>query len=533
MPSSTSPRTASAWPSAGVDRAGRRAARLASGNRRCATTPTVRRRPARLVRFAHELPRPPPRTPSPTSCDRSSWSTITRWRSGAATSPSSSAGPTTAPPARPSLPRVLREIADRADATPATTTADRNLVEAVAFSARSDATLLGTHATLTAINPSEGLVAAMLVFLPRYPLVTADHGARYHAKLRAFPDFVAVWCERLRAAAAAGVVPIRHLVERQLRLLDDALAAPLSAGPLGAQRPPTELDEADAEAWTATLRSLLDTDVARGARDPARHHRRSHAAGSPAGRSARARAPRRRCGGVRQATVGVHQPRPDGRAGAPDRARPGRTARGGVPADRRAGARDDEPGRDLRPASRRSRAALPRCRHARGGRDACPRAGDRRHGAVVREGAGRGVHREPDHARRPRVLLAALQGGHQGRCILLQRRRSHRVGHLPARVGDVPRRRSRPPLPDRPCPGAARPAPDPGGVPGRRIQRGVGPVHGAPGRRDGPVQLRARPDRHALGRFDARLSPRGRYRDACARLDSRPGHRRTSSTTLR
>ena len=65
---------------------------------------------------------------------------------------------------------VLRAVADRADATDATTTADRNLVEAVAFSARSDATLLGTHATLTAINPSEGLVAAMLVFLPRYPL---------------------------------------------------------------------------------------------------------------------------------------------------------------------------------------------------------------------------------------------------------------------------------------------------------------------------------------------------------------------------
>jgi uncharacterized protein (DUF885 family) len=147
------------------------------------------------------------------------------------------------------LAAILLEIADRADATPATATADRNLVEAVAFSARSDATLLGTHATLTAINPSEGLVAAMLVFLPRYPLVTADHGARYHAKLRAFPDFVDGWCERLRGAAAAGVVPILHLVESQLRLLDDVLAAPLSAG---------------GEAWSETLRGLLDTDVARG-----------------------------------------------------------------------------------------------------------------------------------------------------------------------------------------------------------------------------------------------------------------------------
>ena len=159
---------------------------------------------------------------------------------------------------------VLRDIADRADATPATTTPDRTLVEAVAFSARSDATLLGTHATLTAIHPSEGLVDAMLVFLPRYPLVTADHGARYHTKLRAFPEFVDTWCERLRAAAAAGVVPIRHLVERQLQLLDDVLALPLSGGPLATQLPPTELDGPGGEAWSETLRALLDTDVARG-----------------------------------------------------------------------------------------------------------------------------------------------------------------------------------------------------------------------------------------------------------------------------
>jgi uncharacterized protein (DUF885 family) len=162
------------------------------------------------------------------------------------------------------LAAVLRDIADRADATPATTSADQTLVEAVAFGARSAAILLGTNATLTAIHPAEGLVAAMFVFLPRYPLVTADHGARYHAKLRSFPDFVEGWCERLRAAADDGIVPIRHLVEREIGLLDEALATPLSAGPLAAQQPPVELDAAGAEAWAATLQSILDADVMRG-----------------------------------------------------------------------------------------------------------------------------------------------------------------------------------------------------------------------------------------------------------------------------
>jgi uncharacterized protein (DUF885 family) len=162
------------------------------------------------------------------------------------------------------LAAVLGDIADRADGTDASTLEERTLVEAVVFGARSAATLLGTHAPLTAINPSEGLVATMLVFLPRYPLVTADHGARYHAKLRSFPSFVAGWCERLRDAAADGMVPIRHLVEREIGLLDEVLAGPLSAGSLGTQAPPAELDAAGATDWTGTLRSLLDTDVRHG-----------------------------------------------------------------------------------------------------------------------------------------------------------------------------------------------------------------------------------------------------------------------------
>jgi uncharacterized protein (DUF885 family) len=162
------------------------------------------------------------------------------------------------------LAAILGDIADRADATPTTTADERTLVETVAFGARADATLLGTNAALTAIHPSEGLVASMLVFLPRYPLVTADHGDRYHAKLRAFPEFVVGWCERLRAAAADGMVPIRHLVAREIGLLDEVLAGPLSAGSLGAQKPPAELDAAAAAAWTQVLHSLLDTDVTRG-----------------------------------------------------------------------------------------------------------------------------------------------------------------------------------------------------------------------------------------------------------------------------
>jgi uncharacterized protein (DUF885 family) len=159
---------------------------------------------------------------------------------------------------------TLFDIARRAATTPAASIAERNLVEAVSFSARSVAVVWAVRPQLTGINPATGLVAAMLTFLPRFPLTTADDGARYHAKLRAFPAFVEGWSERLRAEADAGTVPIRHLVAGQIAMLDETLAAPLSMGPLATQPPPTALDAEAAASWTATLHALLDSEVARG-----------------------------------------------------------------------------------------------------------------------------------------------------------------------------------------------------------------------------------------------------------------------------
>jgi uncharacterized protein (DUF885 family) len=158
----------------------------------------------------------------------------------------------------------LAEIAARAEATPAASTMERDLVEAVVFGARSDAALLDVRPQLRAINPSQGLLAVMHTFLPRFPLVTADHGERYHERLRAFPSFVEGWCERLRVAADERDVPIRHLVQQQIGQLDELLATPLSAGPFGRQAAPTQLDRDAAATWTATTHRLLDTDVAAG-----------------------------------------------------------------------------------------------------------------------------------------------------------------------------------------------------------------------------------------------------------------------------
>jgi uncharacterized protein (DUF885 family) len=158
----------------------------------------------------------------------------------------------------------LRDIARRAEAVPTMGTLERNLVEAVAFSARADAVILEIRPQLRAFNPAFGFLSVMQTFLPRFPLVTADHGARYLEKLHAFPTFVDGWTERLRAAVSVGDVPIRHLVQEQIGQVDELLSTPLSRGPLGQQAAPTQLDEPAAVAWTATMHRLLDTDVTAG-----------------------------------------------------------------------------------------------------------------------------------------------------------------------------------------------------------------------------------------------------------------------------
>ncbi len=158
------------------------------------------------------------------------------------------------------------DIADRAERAPIASPTDRNLTEAVVFTARSAATRLEIQSQLHAVSPGEGTLASMHTFLARYPLVTADHGARYHDKLRAFPAFVDGWCDRLRTAASERDVPIRHLVQDHIQGLDRLLSSPISAGALGRQAAPSELDADAAAEWTATTHRLLDEDVAAGLR---------------------------------------------------------------------------------------------------------------------------------------------------------------------------------------------------------------------------------------------------------------------------
>ena len=96
----------------------------------------------------------------------------------------------------------------------------------------------------------------------------------------------------------------------------------------------------------------------------------------------------------------------------------------------------------------------------------------------------------------------------------------------------LPRVRPGPPPPDRDRPGARRTCRSSGKPPrADGVLRGLGPVHRAPGRRDGPVRRRPRPDRRAVVRRLAGRAARRRHRDARARLAARPRDRSSCSST--
>jgi len=156
----------------------------------------------------------------------------------------------------------LESFTGRAVSTPATTPYDTMLLETIAFTGRAQALQLKWQPELEWVNHATGILPSIFTFLPRYPLVTEEHGDRYLEKLKVLPTFIDDWTSRLADSAANGIAPIGHLVRELLGVLDRHLANPLSSGPLSRQPAPTAIDGFDAEAWERALAAILDGDVA-------------------------------------------------------------------------------------------------------------------------------------------------------------------------------------------------------------------------------------------------------------------------------
>ncbi|MGF1665740.1 MAG: DUF885 family protein [Acidimicrobiia bacterium] len=153
----------------------------------------------------------------------------------------------------------LESFSERAGVLAPENPQDALLLETIVFTGRSQAAQLRWQPELEWVNHATGIVPQIYTFLPRYPLVTAEHGERYLEKLRALPLFVEQWTERLRASEVA---PIGHLVSSTIATVDRHLAGRLSSGPLGRQPAPAGIDAFDTEDWERSVHGLLDTVVA-------------------------------------------------------------------------------------------------------------------------------------------------------------------------------------------------------------------------------------------------------------------------------
>lgn len=152
----------------------------------------------------------------------------------------------------------LVAFSERAAQIDATDTVGRRLADTVAFTGRARATELTWREELEWVNVATGLFPVLFTLLPRFPLVTSDHGERYLEKIARLPRFVDAWIGRLGTGAAEGRTPIRHLVTGMIASLDHHLDRPLSAGPLGRQ--PAPVDAPDG--WAGRLHPLLDGPLA-------------------------------------------------------------------------------------------------------------------------------------------------------------------------------------------------------------------------------------------------------------------------------
>ncbi len=168
-----------------------------------------------------------------------------------------------------------------------------------------------------------------------------------------------------------------------------------------------------------------------------------------------------------------------------------------------------------------------------GGRGGCAgraRPGERGGAGVVRPPAGHPVRGRPDAGPRGGALVGRLlpPGGPRwlpAGPVLHQHEPSRDPAALRVALPRLPRVGARPPPPDRHRPGADGAARLPSPSRSDRVLRGLGPLHRAAGRPDGPVRDRHRPIGDALDGRLAGLPPRRRHGDARVRLDPAAGDR--------
>ncbi len=132
----------------------------------------------------------------------------------------------------------LLAFAPRANAAQPMSTAEKATARTIAHTAADMAAQLEWGAMLNAPNPEVGVLPALMAHLPRQPLVSADDGERYLAKLGSLPTFIEQLREALIEGAHIGVTPINTHIVGMVGKLDAYLGSPIGSDPFLRQAPP-------------------------------------------------------------------------------------------------------------------------------------------------------------------------------------------------------------------------------------------------------------------------------------------------------
>jgi uncharacterized protein (DUF885 family) len=169
--------------------------------------------------------------------------------------------PAFSPDAVAEIQRSFEGFAARADALTASTPRERALKDAIAFTARSSAVALTWNAALTGTHASMGFVGMIELFGTRFNLITGEHADQYLAKMRALPATLDDLASVAEAEALLGVVGLARHLNRTAELIEELVSSPDAVDRLAAQPAPSDLEEAQADAWVGELRGIVQTDA--------------------------------------------------------------------------------------------------------------------------------------------------------------------------------------------------------------------------------------------------------------------------------
>ncbi len=176
--------------------------------------------------------------------------------------------------------RVRRAFADRAETIPVDGLSAQDLItrEMIAFDGRRNADILDARFAEFAVDPIFGQQARLPVLYPKFPIPDATVAEAMIEKTRGIATNFRDMSDRVLEGVARKRTPAAFAIDDTVGQIDRWLASPVVDDPLSITADPTGV--ADADAWRARLRDVIEDDVRPAMahyRDTIRDHVRPHA----------------------------------------------------------------------------------------------------------------------------------------------------------------------------------------------------------------------------------------------------------------